>query len=125
MIHAKTAGHDKVSIREQQTGKFSILKSLTLLKPAAVLQDVSLSQHVVDAIQPLLRITAEALEDDPLTGSHTAKIICSDVFYTHIFSFLLPHLRATVMCLDFSQLVPGPIRQMLVFQHPKNVLTVE
>lgn len=68
----------------QQIGESIVLKNLDRLKAAAILQDAVLRQQAVDAIQPLPRLAAAALEHKPLLMFHVPQIVRGDLFNRHL-----------------------------------------
>lgn len=63
---------------EKQIGSVLILKDKCFLKPAPVKQNISLSQHVIDAGYPFLQIPAAALKDQPFRSIRTPELLGFD-----------------------------------------------
>ena len=59
---------------KQHVGVTVVLKQRCPFKPAAIAQDSGIREHFVDPFQPFLRIAATALQDQPFSVAHFAKI---------------------------------------------------
>ncbi len=52
-----------------------MLKGRTVVESCAIQENTFLFKHIVDSIDPLVKVTAAALKDQSLRGLHTAKLI--------------------------------------------------
>ncbi len=68
---------------EQQVGQAAVLENghVLRLERAAVLQDARLGEQLVDAVHPLLKRPAAALEDETLLILHAPQVVCGDLLY--------------------------------------------
>ena len=55
--------------------KAAVLEYGDILKFAAVFQNTLIGEHTVDAVEPLLRITAAALQNKSFLAVHSAKVV--------------------------------------------------
>ena len=64
--------------------KAAVLEYGDILEFAAVFQDALIGEQTVDAVEPLLRITAAALQNKSFLAVHSAKVIGGYGFDAHI-----------------------------------------
>ena len=62
----------------------AVLEYGDILKFAAVFQNTLIGEQTVDAVEPLLRIAAAALQNKPFIAVHTAKVVGGYGFDAHI-----------------------------------------
>src|SRR5699024_4334218 len=71
--------------REQQIGVVADLKGIDRIEFRTVQQHDFSSEQIIDAVQPLLKIAAAALNDEPVFAVHPAQFVYTDFFYWHKF----------------------------------------